>query len=173
MASRYRTLIVLGIAQCFGQTAAPMIVLLGGIVGARLAPDLSWATLPLAVMVLGDRPYDRACDAANGPLWAQGGFSGLRQVILRPPRFGGRPLLFTRGISPCFVLRLFLLEATLPLFNSSGLRVAESVPADQIAKCLSLLMLAGIVAAFVGPAGCQWFQSSCGLTAVCGLVSGG
>jgi hypothetical protein len=30
-----------------------MMVLLGGIVGARLAPDLSWATLPIAVMVFG------------------------------------------------------------------------------------------------------------------------
>ena len=53
MAVRYRTLIFLGIAQCFGQTAAPKMVLLGGIVGAKLAPDFSWATLPLALIVLG------------------------------------------------------------------------------------------------------------------------
>ena len=49
----YRTVLVLAAAQSFGQTATPILVLLGGIVGARIAPDPEWATLPLAIMIIG------------------------------------------------------------------------------------------------------------------------
>ena len=49
----YRTLIVLTCAQCFGQTAAPILVLLGGIVGAQIAPSVDWATLPIAIQIAG------------------------------------------------------------------------------------------------------------------------
>ena len=45
---RYRTLIVLGAAQSFGQTAAPILVLLGGIVGAKIAHHDSVAGLGLS-----------------------------------------------------------------------------------------------------------------------------
>ncbi len=48
-----RTLPVLSIAQAFSQTAAPVIVLLGGIVGTRLAPSHDLATLPVAFMIIG------------------------------------------------------------------------------------------------------------------------
>lgn len=44
---------VLVAAQCFGQTAAPILVLLGGIVGAQIAPSRDFATLPLAIMITG------------------------------------------------------------------------------------------------------------------------
>ena len=40
-----RTLPVLSIARAFSQTAAPVIVLLGGIVGTRLAPSPDLVTL--------------------------------------------------------------------------------------------------------------------------------
>lgn len=49
----YRTVVVLTLAQCFGHTAAPILVLLGGIVGARIAPSAELATLPIAIQVLG------------------------------------------------------------------------------------------------------------------------
>ena len=49
----YRTLFVLTLAQCFGQTTAPILVLLGGIVGAQIAPSIDWATLPIAIQIAG------------------------------------------------------------------------------------------------------------------------
>ena len=49
----YRTLIVLLAAQCFGQTAAPVLVLLGGLVGTQIAPSANLATSPLAFMIIG------------------------------------------------------------------------------------------------------------------------
>ncbi|MGA1758883.1 MAG: MFS transporter, partial [Pseudomonadales bacterium] len=48
-----RTLITLTLAACVAQTGAPMVVLLGGIVGAGLAPVPGLATLPVALMIVG------------------------------------------------------------------------------------------------------------------------
>lgn len=50
-----RTLVVLTLAACMAQTGAPIVVLLGGIIGAELAPSPGLATLPVALMILGDR----------------------------------------------------------------------------------------------------------------------
>ncbi|MCS5584484.1 MAG: MFS transporter, partial [Pseudomonadales bacterium] len=161
MASRYRTLIVLGIAQCFGQTAAPMMVLLGGIVGARLAPDLSWATLPLAVMVLGT-----ACTTVPATLLmarygrkagflVASGYSSTAGLVAA--------LAIYAGNFPLFCVAAFLVGSNSAFIQQFRFAVAESVPADQIAKCLSLLMLAGIVAAFVGPAVASGFSQVAGL----------
>ena len=40
-------------AQSFGLTAAPILVLLGGIVGTQLAPRADLATLPITFQIVG------------------------------------------------------------------------------------------------------------------------
>ena len=40
-------------AQSFGLTAAPILVLLGGIVGTQLAPRNDLATLPITFQIIG------------------------------------------------------------------------------------------------------------------------
>ena len=47
-----RTLTVLT-AAAVAQTGAPIVVLLGGIVGATMAPVPGLATLPVALMIVG------------------------------------------------------------------------------------------------------------------------
>ncbi len=170
MASRYRTLIVLGIAQCFGQTAAPMIVLLGGIVGARLAPDLSWATLPLAVMVLGTAfttvpaTLLMARYGRKAGFLVASGYSSTAGLVAA--------LAIYAGNFPLFCVAAFLVGSNSAFIQQFRFAVAESVPADQIAKCLSLLMLAGIVAAFVGPAVASGFSQVAGLPQYVGSFLG-
>mgnify|MGYP003338147629 CR=1 FL=1 len=48
-----RTLTVLTAAASVAQTGAPIVVLLGGIVGATMAPVPGLATLPVALMIVG------------------------------------------------------------------------------------------------------------------------
>ena len=40
-------------AQSFGLTAAPILVLLGGIIGTQLAPRADIATLPITFQIVG------------------------------------------------------------------------------------------------------------------------
>jgi len=147
-----------------------MMVLLGGIVGATLAPDLSWATLPLAVMVLGT-----ACTTVPASL-----------LMARYGRKAG--FLVASGYSSTagLVAALAIYTENFPLFCGAALlvgsnaafiqqfrfAVAESVPAEQIAKCLSLLMLSGIFAAFVGPAVASRFSEVAGLPQYVGSFLG-
>jgi len=170
VASRYRTLIVLSIAQCFGQTAAPMMVLLGGIVGATLAPDLSWATLPLAVMVLGT-----ACTTVPASLLmarygrkagflVASGYSSTAGLV-------AALAIYTENF-PLFCGAAFLVGSNAAFIQQFRFAVAESVPAEQIAKCLSLLMLSGIFAAFVGPAVASRFSEVAGLPQYVGSFLG-
>ena len=46
-------IIILTISQALAMSAPPMIVLIGGIIGADLASNVSLATLPLTMQVLG------------------------------------------------------------------------------------------------------------------------
>lgn len=48
----YKTLSVMTLAQVFAQCGAPIVVLLGGIVGAHLATDPGLATLPIALSLI-------------------------------------------------------------------------------------------------------------------------
>lgn len=170
MPGRYRTLLVLGIAQCFGQTAAPMMVLLGGIVGARLAPDLSWATLPLAVMVVGTAFTTIPATLLMARYGRKLGFlvaSGYSSTAGLVAALA----IYTESF-PLFCCAAFLVGSNAAFIQQFRFAVAESVPPDQIAKCLSFLMLAGIVAAFVGPEVASRFSEVAGLPQYVGSFLG-
>lgn len=146
---RYRTLIVLWAAQCFGQTASPILVLLGGIVGARIAPDPSLSTLPLAMMIVG---------IASATIPA----SLLMSVLGRKAGFlMGTSVAFVAGLVAVwavtnksfvvFCIASFMVGNHSAFLHQFRFAVAESVPPVEVPKSLSFLMLAGIVAAILGP----------------------
>ena len=48
-----RNVVVLALAQALGMSGVTMALLVAGIVGTRLAPNPSWATLPNALLIVG------------------------------------------------------------------------------------------------------------------------
>ena len=144
-----RTLVVLTLAACMAQTGAPIVVLLGGIIGAELAPSPGLATLPVALMILGTA-------ASTIPA----------SFIMR--RFGRRKgFLFAAsyavvaGLLAAFAVQTaafwllctatFLIGSHNAFVQQYRFAVAESVPAARLGRSLSVLMLAGVVAAYLGP----------------------
>ena len=144
-----RTLVVLTLAACMAQTGAPIVVLLGGIIGAKLAPSPGLATLPVALMILGTA-------ASTIPA----------SFIMR--RFGRRKgFLFAAsyavvaGLLAAFAVQMaafwllctatFLIGSHNAFVQQYRFAVAESVPAARLGRSLSVLMLAGVVAAYLGP----------------------
>ena len=143
------TLIVLTMAQCLAQTGAPMLVLLGGIIGATLAPSSDLATLPLALMIVGTA-------ATTVPA----------SLLMR--RFGRKPgFIFAAGYAslggllaayavtnehfPLFCCATFLIGSHNAFIQQYRFALAEVVPAEKLGRSLSVLMLAGVVAAYIGP----------------------
>jgi MFS family permease len=166
----YRTLIVLTFAQCFGQTAAPILVLLGGIVGAQIAPSEDLATLPIAVQIIGI-----ACAAIPASFLMSK--TGRKFGFLAGTALGiVAVLLAARAIYQesfvLFVIGSFLIGNYIAFLQQFRFAVAESVPTEQVPKCLSVLMLAGIVAALLGPEVARRFSATDGLPLYVGSFLG-
>jgi len=161
---------VLGAAQSFGQTATPILVLLGGIVGARIAPDPSWATLPLAIMIIGVACATIPASYLMSRFGRKAGFLiGTGVAIL-----AGLVAAWSvdRGLFFVFCLAAFLTGNYAAFMQQFRFAVAESVATEEVPKCLSFLMLAGIVAAIVGPEVGNRFSHTEGLSDYVGSFLG-
>ena len=157
----YRTLIVLLAAQCFGQTAAPILVLLGGLIGAQIAPSANLMTLPLAFMIIGTAATTAPASMLMARVGRKIGFlfgSGLAVFASLLAALGVYQHSFT-----VFCLAAFLIGCYLAFLQQYRFAVAESVAPDDVPKSLSILMLAGIVAALLGPEVGRRFSSVDGL----------
>jgi MFS family permease len=147
--TNYRTLIVLTIAQCFGHTAAPILVLLGGIVGANIAPSMDLATLPIAFQILGVASAAIPASMIMSRVGRKVGFlCGTALGI-------GASLLAAFAVYQesfvLFCLAAYLIGNYIAFLQQFRFAVAESVPRELVPRSLSFLMLAGIFAAVVGP----------------------
>ncbi len=160
-----RNIWLLFVAQPLVMSASPIIVFIGGILSSKMANDPSLATLPLTLMILG---------VAAGSIPA---------AVLAKNK--GRKLAVFNGLS-CSLMAAFLalIAAKSALFSlfcfasllfgmggafTQQLRFAaieSSACSDDTPKILSVLMLSGVFAAFLGPevavAGKDWLISPFG-----------
>lgn len=145
----YRTLFVLTLAQCFGQTAAPILVLLGGIVGAQIAPSIDWATLPIAIQISGIASATIPASYLMSKVGRKAGFLAGTALAIFASLFAAWGI-YQQSFT-LFCIASFLIGNYIAFLQQFRFAVADSVPNEQIPKCLSFLMLAGIVAALLGP----------------------
>lgn len=136
-------------AQCFGGTAAPILVLLGGLVGARIAPSPELATLPIAIQILGIASAAIPASLLMARLGRKAGFLGATALAMMAA------LLAAYAVSiesfGLFVTATYLVGVYIAFQQQFRFAAAESVPPNLVPRSLSILMLAGIVAAMLGP----------------------
>ena len=140
---------VLALISAISLAAFSLIALMGSILGAQLAPDETWASLPIALMVIGT-----ACGVLP--------VAKCMSALSRKPTF----LLFmTLGMVACllagqslkihsfslFCFSTFLLGITNAAMAQIRFAAMESVSLEQGTTAVSIIMCAGIVAAFLGP----------------------
>ena len=53
MVRKFKEVWLLAAINAIAMCSVPMMMLIGSIIGAELAPDEGWATLPIAMMVIG------------------------------------------------------------------------------------------------------------------------
>jgi len=144
-----RNLFVLILCQAFGMTAAPIMVFLGGIIGTGMAPDPKWATLPIVLMIVGTasfiipavlfmKSYGRKAGFIFSALMAT--FSGLLAVYS----------LIEQNFF-LFCLAAILVGGHMAFVQQYRFAAAESVNGHHVGKAVSLLMLSGVFAAWLGP----------------------
>lgn len=144
-----RTLVTLTLAACVAQTGAPMVVLLGGIVGAGLAPVPGLATLPVALMIVGTAMTTIPASLLMRRMGRRFGF-----IFAACYAALGGVLAALAIVNDAFWLlcvATFLVGSHNAFVQQYRFAVAESVPKERMGRSLSILMLAGVVAAYVGP----------------------
>ena len=136
-------------AQALNICASFLVLLLGGIIGSQLAPSPALATMPVALMVVG---------TAGSVVFAS----------LASARWGRKPVFFagigiaTAGASLCalalqaadfslFCAGTFLMGCALAIVQQYRFAAMESVSAGQVPAAASRILLAGLLAAFIGP----------------------
>ena len=145
----YRTLIVLTMAQCFGHTAAPILVLLGGIVGAQIAPSADLATLPIAVQILGIASAAIPASLLMSRIGRKAGFLGATALGITAALTAALAVSLQSFL--LFVIAAYCIGVYIAFMQQFRFAVAESVPADKVPRSLSIFMLAGIISALLGP----------------------
>ncbi|MCB1644885.1 MAG: MFS transporter [Pseudomonadales bacterium] len=145
----YRTLGILTIAQAFAQCAPPVVVLLGGIVGTRLAPDPSLATMPIAFMIVGTALSTVPAALLMQRLGRKTGF----MLSACSATLAGVLAAFAISIAEfwLFCLATMMIGSNNAFVQQYRFAVAESVPDTRVGQSLSILMLAGVAAAWMGP----------------------
>ena len=145
-----RNIWLLFISQPLVMSASSIIVFIGGILSSKMASDPSLATLPLTLMILG-------VAAGSIPAAMLAKNKGRKFAV-----YSGLSCSLTAAIIAIFAAKLAVFElfcfASL-LIGVGGafgqqLRFAaieSSLKSDDVPKILSILMLSGVFAAFLGP----------------------
>lgn len=140
---------ILMLAQAFAMCAAPLVVFAGGLIGKDLASDSSLATFPVAAMVLGTA-------LAVYPAAAIAGRNGRKIVFLGAMIIGLIAALVAVfslqvGSFSGFVIASILIGVVLACIQQFRFAAMESVSLDLMPVAASRLLLAGIIAAYLGP----------------------
>lgn len=142
-------ILVLTLSQALGMSAAPMIVLIGGIIGADLAPDKSLATMPLALMVIGSASFTVPAALLMGIIGRRYGFMlGMTMALLAS--ILGIYAIYS-GSFTLFCLATLGIGGNMAFVQQYRFAAAESVEHAFIGRAVSLVLIGGIIAAFLGP----------------------
>ena len=142
-------LIVLTLSQIFSFTAAPVTVFLSGIIGSQISPLKSLSTLPMSISVVG---------IAIGAIFA----SKLMSITGRKVGFivasiGNTLVSILAAYS--ILIQSFSIYCVANFFLGMGMgfthqyrfAAGDRVSKDKVPRAISIILLGGIVSAFIGP----------------------
>jgi predicted MFS family arabinose efflux permease len=144
-----RNVVLLSCSMALGLAGAPVIVLLGGILGASLAPSPTWATLPVASMVVGLAVCTVPAALAMERAGRRRGFMAASTVTAAASLLGIYAISSASFGLFC-VVSLFI-GGNLAFVQQYRFAAAESVEAGAVHKAVSYVLLGGVAAAFLGP----------------------
>jgi MFS family permease len=144
-----KNLWLLILSQIFAFTAAPVTVFLSGIIGSQFSPIKSLATLPMALSIVGVAIFAIFAAKLMSIIGRRAGFifasvgSSLAALMAAYSIIIESFLLFNLGC--------FLLGAGVAFSHQYRFAAVETVSKDMAPKAISIILLAGIGSAFIGP----------------------
>ncbi len=140
---------VLMLTQALSMSVAPLLVFSGGIVGGDLAPVAGWATLPLALVMVGTA-------VSVIPVTHLMHRWGRRKVfILGSLLAAGSSIIAALAISIAsfwwFCLATIFMGASIAVAQQYRFAAIEAVSVEDTGKAASRVLLGGLIAAYLGP----------------------
>jgi len=139
-------------------TAAPVMVFLGGIIGTGLAPDPQWATLPIVLMVIGTASFVMPAALFMKSFGRKAGF--ISSALMAS--FAGLLAVYSLVEHNFFLfcLAALLVGGHMAFVVQYRFAAAENVNANQVGKAVSMVMLSGVFAAWLGPEVANTFKEA-------------
>ena len=144
-----KNLWLLILSQIFAFTAAPVTVFLSGIIGSQFSPVKSLATLPMSLSIVGVATSTIFAAKIMSIIGRKAGFiyasigSSLSSLLAAYSIITQSFFLFS--------LACFLLGTGLAFGHQYRFAAVETVKKDRAPKAISIILLAGIASAFIGP----------------------
>ena len=143
-----RNLFLLILSQVFGFTAATVTVFISGIVGSDLSSIKTLSTLPPSIYVVGTAAATIFAAKIMSIIGRRLGFIFASVAGSISCLIGAYAIMIESFFIFCFAK--FILGATMAFTHQYRFAAAESVEKEKAPKAISSLLLAGIVAAFLG-----------------------
>lgn len=144
-----RNVFLLSLSQTLGLSGAPVIVFVGGIVGSALAPSPSWATLPIATMVVGTALFTIPASLVMKKIGRRPGFAASSLVSA----VAALAAAYAIGVESfaLFCGATLFIGGNLAFVQQYRFAAAESVDAHRVGNAVSFVLLGGVVAGYLGP----------------------
>jgi MFS family permease len=145
----HRNVLILALTQIFAGTAPPVVTMVAGIIGTRLAPNPSLATLPAALMAVGLGFNSIPAALIMGKIGRKAGFL----IAFAVATIAIFVLAYAVSINSFLLLciSLIFVGGNMSFVSQFRFAAAESVQPEKVSKAISLVLVGGIVAAYLGP----------------------
>jgi len=144
-----KNLWLLILSQIFAFTAAPVTVFLSGIIGSQFSPVKSLATLPMALSIVGIAIFAFFAAKVMSIIGRRAGFMFASIGTSLASLLAAYSIICESFI--LFNFACFLLGAGVAFSHQYRFAAVETVKKDMAPKAISIILLAGIGSAFIGP----------------------
>ena len=144
-----KNLWLLILSQIFAFTAAPVTVFLSGIIGSQLSPIKSLATLPMALSIVGIAIFAMFAAKVMSIIGRRSGFIFASVGSSMASLMAAYSIIIESFI--LFNLGCFLIGAGVAFSHQYRFAAVETVDKEMAPKAISIILLAGIGSAFIGP----------------------
>ena len=149
MSSNWKNVAVLAIAQALMMSAGTMVVFIGGIIGADLAPKPGWATLPVASIVVGTAVSSIPVALSMRKYGRKKIFIFIASVAVLAGLLSAYSILIESFYLLCF--SFVILGIGVSSVNQFRFAAMESVAHDKMPIAASAVLFGGIFAGYIGP----------------------
>ena len=140
---------LIALAQALGMLSAPMVIFVGGFLGVLFAPTPVLATLPVAALVVGSALTSMPAALIMKRIGRRSGFIYATLVAILGSILAVYSVRNENFLGLCF--SIFLLGGHLAFVQQFRFAAIEWVSADKVATTASVVMLGGLLAAWLGP----------------------